>query len=202
MARYLTLSAIACFVFSGTTAEAAIVTVGIPQPSGGAFDFLGAGDASINYDGVTFLQSSSLSNGNFYNVGTAYSGSAAVVSSQQQSVGVPNIKIALPYAVTDLSIKFGTFNGSDVTFAIAGGVSTMLPSTGSGYLALDVYNSGLQPLFTSIILSSSASDILDVSSISFGTPTPEPAAWATMVIGLGAVGAAMRRRRSVRVAYS
>ncbi len=43
----------------------------------------------------------------------------------------------------------------------------------------------------------------DLFSYSFsGAPIPEPANWALMIAGFGAVGGAMRRRAKVRVAYA
>jgi len=43
---------------------------------------------------------------------------------------------------------------------------------------------------------------LDNISVSAVAPVPEPATWAMMLVGLGAIGFMARRRQNVSVAYA
>ena len=50
-----------------------------------------------------------------------------------------------------------------------------------------------------------SNDIVAIDDLRFGNigaPVPEPATWAMMIAGLGAVGYAMRRRRNVAVSFA
>jgi len=181
-------------------AVAGPITVNIPEPSSGTFDYFGSGDASVTYDGVTFSTSLALSDGAFYNVGSGFSGSPPVVSSQQQSTGLANILITLPTLSSAISVNFGTFGGSSVTFLLSNGWTSTLPSTASGYATLDVYNSG-NGLFSSLLLTS-GDGVLNVSSVTY-TPAaaPEPGIWLLMIGGFGAIGA-LQRRRKIAVSFA
>src|ERR1700730_7555823 len=70
-----------------TSAVSGTTTVAIPDPSPDPSTFIGTGNASISYGGVTFSTSSVLSSGNFFNIGSGFSGTPAVLSSQGQIVG-------------------------------------------------------------------------------------------------------------------
>ena len=49
----------------------------------------------------------------FFNVGSAFSGSPAVLSSQQQTEGAANILITLAAPVKAFSLNFDTYDGVD-----------------------------------------------------------------------------------------
>jgi hypothetical protein len=127
-----------------------LTTVTIPDPAPDPFIFFASG--SVTYDGVTFSQSAALSNGYLYNV---ESGLTGVLSSQQQSVGDPNILITLPVAATFLSVNYGTFAGSSVTFTLSNGSTFTDPSTATGfgiYSTPDLFTSSGDGAFTSVLL--------------------------------------------------
>jgi hypothetical protein len=187
----LAVSAAAAAVLA--VAHASATTVVIPDPAPNSYIFFGNGDASVVYDGVTFTQQAALSNGNFYNVGVLFSGDPAVLSSQQQSVGVPNILITLPTATTNFSVDFGTFNGEAVTFTIPGVTPIVEGSTGAGYSTPDVFSVQEATPFTSVLITGASDDVLNINDITFGVP--EPATWLLMLSGLGALGGVVRHRR-------
>jgi hypothetical protein len=200
-------AATAAFILGATATSAAVITVNIPEPSGGNFDYFGAGDASVTYDGVIFSTSSALSDGLLFNVGTAFSGEAfPVVSSQSETSGVGNLLITLPSLAKAISVTYGTFNGTSVTFALSNGSTGAFASTGGGYATPDVYNSGLQTAFGSLQLTTGIGDYLQISSLTYTTDdgqsaVPEPASWAMMVGGFGLIGGALRRRQRTSLAF-
>jgi len=178
---------------SGTT------TVTIPDPAPDEFTYIGTGSASVIYGGVTFSTNLTLGDGYFYNIGTLYSdGDPAVLSSQGEDTGVANILITLAAPVTALSLSFGTFDGSDVTFALSNGGSVLKGSTATGYVVSDFFGVTDSTPFTSILLTSS-DPVLNLNNIDFGSAVsaiPEPATWAMMVLGFAGVGFMACRRKS------
>jgi hypothetical protein len=190
--KFVAKWAAAAIVF-GFVAPAAAVTVTIPDPSPQQFISLGSGDASVTYDSVVFTQSSALSDGNFFNVGPLYSGVPAVLSSQEQSTGVPNILITLPEATTTFSVGFTTFDGSDVTFLLSNGGSFVQSSSAGGYQITDLFSVTSTP-FTTVLITTSDSDGLSINDITYGA-VPEPATWAMMMVGFAGLGAAAGLRR-------
>jgi hypothetical protein len=182
---------------SWSSAVSGTTSVTIPDPAPDPFAFIGSGSASVTYGGVTFSTNSVLSDGNFYNVGSGFSGSAAVLSSQQQSFGVPNILVTLPSPVTAFSLNYGygTFNGSAVTFLLSNGDTVTQGSTGSGYVVPDFFGVTDNNPFTSILVTSPDS-ILNLNNVVYGnaTATPLPASSTMMLIGLVGLGFAATRR--------
>jgi hypothetical protein len=192
-------AAAAAWLVAASVANATVVT--IPDPGGAGFEFLGNGDASVVYDGVEFSTSAALSNGNFFNVGPGFSGSPAVLSSQQQSVGVANILISLPQTADDFSVNFGTFGGSLVTFTLSNGDTFTEQPGGSAYAVPSVFSvEGLGP-FTSVLITS-PDGVLNINNIVFGVP--EPGTWAMMLVGFGAMGASLRlgRRKTKEISLT
>ena len=185
---------------SSLAAPASAATVNIPNPAGGAYDFFGSGDASVTYDNVTFSTSAALGDGNFYNVGPAFSGNAAVVSDQQASSGLENILITLPQFTKAFSLNYGTFDGSAVEFTLSNGATFSAGSTGSGYGTPDFQSFSSTP-FDTVLLTTQTAEILNVSSVTYGG-VPEPTTWAFMLVGFAGLGAAMRATRRQQAALA
>ena len=191
--KYPILGAVLLCLGSG----AALATPGgvsFPQPDVGAYTYLGSGDASVTYDGVTFSQSAAYGAADFYLIGSQYTGGfPPVLSSQTITDGTANILVSLPSVVQSLTIWFGTFGHSPVTFTLSNGHSSTLTATGSGYITFDTFTSNER--FSSVLLTTT-DGVLNIGSVSYDTaPVPEPASWMLMIGGFGAIGAAMRRRR-------
>lgn len=185
---------------SWSSAVGAFTTVTIPEPNGGGgFDFFGAGDASVTYEGVVFSTSSNLSDGNFFNVGSGFSGQAPVLSSQQQNSGVANILITFPFAVQGFALNFGTFDSANLSFSLSNDGSFVLSSPGSGgytYTAAFFVGATDSSSFTSVRLTI-PSDALDIKNISYAAaPSGVPDAGSgAALLGLGFAGLAALRRK-------
>jgi hypothetical protein len=187
---------------SWSAAVGAQTATTIPDPGADSFFYFGSGDASVTYGGVTFSTSSSLSDGNFYNVGIVFSGNPAVLSSQQQTWGVPNILITLPSAVTAFSLNYGygTFNGSPVTFALGNGDTFTQGSTGSGYSTVDFVGATDTTAFSTILVTS-PDNVLNINNLVTSgsvSAVPEPTtvlAGALLLLPFGASALRMRRKK-------
>jgi PEP-CTERM motif-containing protein len=213
-------AALASVFFGATSAHAALVsysdfaswnsavsgttTVTIPDPAHDPSTFIGTGTASVIYGGVTFSTSLALSDGDFFNIGSGWSGTPAVLSSQAQNIGVANILITLSAPVTAFSLNFGTFNGVDVNFLLSNGDTT---TTGSTFNLVDFYSVNdffgvtNDTPFTSILVTST-DEALNLNNISFGSAVsaiPEPSTWAMMMLGFASIallGYRQSRRRT------
>jgi len=157
--------------------------------------FLGAGDASVTYDQLTFSTSSTIGNGLFFNVISSSPDEPPVLSSQQATVGLANILITLPTAVTALSLNFGTFDGSAVTFTLSDGYTATLGTTGSGYQTPYFFGITDTTSFSSVLITS-GDFVLNVNEVSFGSAVPEPPSLALSLSAVaGGLAVHARRRR-------
>jgi hypothetical protein len=187
---------------SWSAAVTGATTVTIPEPASsdpgynpGGYDYFGNGDASVTYSGVVFSTSSALSNGDFFNVGAAFSGYPAVLSSQLQSVGVANILITLPGDATGFALNYGTFYGAGVTFLLSNGDQVVQSSLGSYYAVPDFFGVTDSTPFDTVLVTS-PDEVLNLNNVSYGATgsVPEPAAWLLLSTGLAALLARGRRR--------
>ncbi len=180
-------------------------TIAIPDvglgTSGLGFDFLGAGDASVTYDSVTFSQSALLSNGNFFNTSPFFSGVPAVLTSNEQTTGVPNILITFPSSVDAFALDYGTFEGSDVTFTLSDGSTTTFNSTGDGYVTSNFFGVVDATGVTSVLITAAGpTDNLSINGVAGVADFPEPSTWAMMLIGFVGLGWAGYRARRTALA--
>jgi hypothetical protein len=185
---------------SWTAAVSGVTNVGIPDPSPLGFINFGTGTASVTYGSLTFSTSAGLSNGTFYNIGPVNSGDPAVLSSQLETTGTPNILVTFPSPVTAFSLDYGTFQGSSVTFALSNGDSFSQGSAANNnYTVPNFVGVTDTTPFTSVLLTTSdpgRNNPLNINNVSFASiaVVPEPA--SLLLLGLGAVGLiALTRRR-------
>jgi len=187
---------------SWSAAMAGITNVTIPDPGAGTsglgFTLIGSGNASVTYSGVIFSQSGGPLQLEFFNVGVAWSGFPAVVSSEVLATGSPtglaNILITLPGDVTGLALYYGTWFGTDVTFGLSNGDSVVLGSTTGAFSVPDFLGLTDTTPFDSVLATSPDSIGLNLNDVSYGTAIPEPATCLLMAGGLAAA-ALLRRRR-------
>ena len=184
---------------SWSAAVSGVTTVTIPDPAPAEDIYIGTGNASVTYGSLTFSQSASLSNGNFFNVGFLFSGDPAVLSSQEQTTGIPNILITFPNPVTAFAFNYGTFNGSAVTFLLSNGDSITQGSTGSGYAVPDFVGATDTTSFTSVLVTT-PDTVLNLNNVSYGSlvPIPEPASLSLLSIGIAGIAGyrSLRKKRA------
>lgn len=183
---------------SWSSAVGAVTTVTIPEPNGGGgYDGFGSGDASVTYEGVVFSTSSNFGNGNFYNVGSGFSGRAPVLSSQQQSSGVANILITFPFAVQGFALNYGTHLAADLSFSLSNEGSFVLSSpAASRYTAASFIGATDTSPFTSVLLTTPDNhlDIKNISYAAVASSVPDAGSGAAL-LGLGFAGLAALRRK-------
>ena len=190
---------------SWSAAVPSVTSVAIPDTITG-FTFIGAGNASVTYDAVTFSQSAALGNGNLFNISSTYNNCCQPdISSQVASVGVENILITLPGLTNAFSLNFGTFNGSSVHFLLSNGQAFTFGSAVSDfnqpYKLLDFFGVTDTTGFNSVLVTSSDL-VLNVGNVAYGgaVPVPEPETWALMLVGFAGLGVALRTRRRLQPA--
>ena len=178
---------------SWSSAVSSTATVTIPDPSSqNGYDFFGSGpgtgDGSVTYSGVNFSANPALGNGNFFNIGPIFSGSAAVLNSQEQSSGLANILITFLKPTTAFSLNYGTFGGSQVTFLLSNGDKLTQNSSMSGYTVTDFVGI-TDTAFTSILVTS-PDDNLSLNNLVYAVP--EGSTWFMMLLGLSLIGLVYR----------
>lgn len=116
--------------------------------------------------------------------------------------GVLNNPITIAYAgglISKLELNVNALSSGDVTFKFAGGNSDglVLGSYGLGSNGSDFFNA-FNGTFQSVTLSfGSGATVEDIRQVRMTTApaVPEPATWATMLLGFGLIGGAMRSAR-------
>jgi len=185
-----------------SSAVGGFTTVTIPDPGSTGFIYFGANPASVTYGPLTFSTDGTLGDGNFFNVGPAFTSLPPVLSDQNSTFGVQNILITFPTAVTAFAFNYGTFNGNDVTFLLSNGDTFTQASTNTvGTYAVGDFAGATDTPFTSVLVTS-ADHVLNVGDVSFvaaaaaaPTATPEPGTISLLAMaGLGLVAYSRRRR--------
>jgi hypothetical protein len=169
-----------------------LVTGPLVQIKRGAADANGAQPANSRVSGTNYL---SVLNGGVATI--LFSGPVSAFSFDWGSIDTYNILTILPFGGTDSIVVPGTTftnttaNGNQVTPG-TNGLFSVTGTAGTLYRGFTLASTG------------NSFEIDNVSAVSAASAVPEPAMWLTMILGMGAVGVAMRRRRDVtiRVAYS
>lgn len=147
--------------------------------------------------------------------GTTFGSSVSLVSSTTGDFSVvPNFTFANVGNVTastgspvTLSSTFGSFTGSVTsvsTTGLSGVVSFYTIGTFTPAGALSTFTPGAASLTFSFTQTGGANSAVS-GSYSLSSPpsgVPEPAAWGMLIAGAGMAGAAVRRRRTLRVTYA
>ena len=101
------------------------------------------------------------------------------------------------HGVTALGFSYATYIvGGPATVAVDGGVPVAIEVTGTPQF---IGFTSPTP-FTDVSILFPGAYSFDLLSVSYGGAVPEPASWALLVAGFGAVGVAARRRRTATVA--
>lgn len=136
---------------------------------------------------------------------TAPANGQARVTTTESTPSLDNFSFALTGGQTFTSFEFNLFNSLDTSQTV-----TITTNNGSQSFALNGngqnFFSGLatgSDFFTSVTVDASGLGVQDVRQVRIGgiaSPTgavPEPATWAMMLVGFGAAGYSLRRRKRV-----
>ncbi|RAK69004.1 PEPxxWA-CTERM sorting domain-containing protein [Phenylobacterium kunshanense] len=145
----------------------------------------------------------------FGDLGVALLGASAVTASAYnplQSDGFAPIRFAFDRAIASITFNFGDAGGDDdgaVTVAAYGAGGDFLGSASSLYGPGAAQGGSLILAFAGARYFIASTDAAqnphslgwDIGAVqAAGAAVPEPSAWALMILGFGAVGAAVRRR--------
>jgi hypothetical protein len=204
--KFVGILGAAALALSASHAANAAVTVNI-HPSGS--NVVAQTSGSLDLTGLTLTP-------NLFYLQTGVEGADGYVGTGAGSYQFPSDPITTLQAYTGLTgpAAFGSAlftyadSGAGTAFALNaslfgtpyvfvpnGYVSGTALASNATYLGQSIATLGLTP--GSYVFSSG----IDSVTINI-TAAPEPATWAMMLIGFGVVGAAMRTRRSARIAYA
>lgn len=144
----------------------------------------------------------------FGDVGVALLGASAVIASAYnpiQADGFAPIRFAFDRAIASITFNFGDAGGDDdgaVTVAAYSAGGDFLGSASSLYGAGAAQGGSLTLAFAGARYFIASTDAAqnpnsmgwDIGAVRVAAAVPEPSAWALMILGFGAVGAAVRRR--------
>jgi hypothetical protein len=131
-------------------------------------------------------------------------------------LGGGTANLGLPTGTSDFAFEWGSLDTyNTLTIGLFGGGSLQLipnqgqlvASPGNGNQTLPYTNGTLHvwgdagEVFTGLKLQS-GSNSFEIDNLAVKGAVPEPATWGMMLLGLGAVGGAMRRKRAVAVRFA
>ena len=205
MKRYLIAAAVAATAFVTTPAMASVTIEGDP-----------ANTTITGYSGPNglLISGAGLSYGPFTltNIGDSFTTSVLTIGTPETTVNL--FEDTTPRQV---SVDFAFLNPLDAAGALVTGSTTgfIIPFTGCGILAGGCGAVDWSNTPTIFSFGNGGSFSLLLQDAAFGTPgtarvsgtftflsssVPEPGTWGMMLLGFGAVGFAMRRRRMPRLA--
>lgn len=186
-------------------------TLGAQTPASWSFDDLAPGTVtpfSQTKNGVTANFSAAVGPANAFGVGGTFFQILTGNVLFSNNFGSNDLGIQFSSAVDSLDVRFAlnTQNtGTAFTVQTFLGLNPVATLNAFGFLASSGFVEGffatqVGPAFDRVVISSVAPDLaIDFLNIRTAA-VPEPATAALLLIGLGAVGAAQRRRRAVSVA--
>ena len=174
---------LANFTLTGTSTSAAVQQSGVvvqPNINEGAFSFTYAGSTPFTYGGKTYASGTNLLSGTYQKaaIGGANGSQSGVFLDDSNAQG----------AVTFTSGLLKFTNSGDAGFSLS--LTSIFPT-------LSAARDGALRSFDAV---STGSFYANLASGGGTGGVPEPATWALMLIGVGAVGGAVRRRRTAAFA--
>jgi hypothetical protein len=213
---WVSLTALA---LSGATAAQASVTIydnraaweaaagnatdtAIPDPfTPSDFLVIGAGQVSVEYDSVTYLQAAGFGSQQLAVYGATFTGGPALISSRNLAdPGAPNIAITLPSSVTAFAMNYGNEQGETLNLDLSNSFTQSLTSAPGEYTAPGFFGIVDTDPFDEVFLTTS-SGWLNVNQVSYTpalglpSPIPESSTWIMMMGGLAALAALARCSR-------
>lgn len=216
--RFLKLCAISMAAFAATNANAAVLTEGFDsEPYSGWEDrWFGANSNAVNYyvsesrnptdlehnhKGGPDVTGLWLSDGDAWWNNADY-GLLSISFDQAFGASLTAFSMDLTTALPNgLSLVFFDIDGTDIQSFTIPGSPTSVYWTPIGYTNVSVSSTNGIGGFRFIGSSAQGNTIID-NLVATTAPVPEASTWAMMLIGLGAVGAAMRQRKAVTVKFA
>lgn len=153
----------------------------------------GLSSASIRvtlFDGDSAAGDFDFNDNTFFVNGVSFGNWSSVATTRTNDTGTVQISSGTGFGNSILSTGFFTLSD-------AGSLSNLFASLGGGSLAFTLFDVDPNDNFYDFTLGVDGS-LIDIGQGPIVTPgIPEPATWAMMVLGFGAIGTAIRRRRTV-----
>ena len=186
-----------------------VSTEDITNPPGNStYQYFGKGTQSVDFGNATFSHNGALGNGFFYVIGSGFSAglpTAPIISSQRETTGVANIQIKFDFLVSGFALNYGTKNGSNVSFQLFNGATSIDTFTksstgGNAYNTAD-YVGATDTTFNTVLIKTT-DQFLNINNVADSSPftsfasVPEPSTFAMLSLGgLGMIVHAFRRRK-------
>lgn len=166
--------------------------------------------SGLTVNGVTFAGVNSslfvINPANSFNTNKGLGSGFFLTAAGGTGAGNPlsQIRITLSGSSTAFGFDLGTFAPRGETLDITFGGNTFSTGTSASLGVPTFLGFTSSAPVTSILISARAGALGDVNldNFTFGSAVPEPGTWALLILGFGAVGRAMRRRGTGRLAYS
>ena len=195
MKRFLTIFAAASALALGSTANAAIITPGSPPPG----VFVVTGNPFTGTSPVTATI------GNTPQVGGTVAAPVSFSDSFLFTIGPPGgalIGTGSGSIITSTSLQFSATD-LDLTSVIVNGVALTITRTAGGLIEssgtsnVNIFSGQLNNITVTGVSRGLGSYGGNLTFVPTAAAVPEPGTWALMLLGFGAVGFSMRRRRRV-----